>query len=906
MPGPFTHIYTARRVQEFLASDQVTSQFVRDADGPVQEGRHLSDPVVSLFGTDYGGDGSALTKLCADAMEAWPKFTALGAIGPDLFFFMQDYKQPEVPCDEIMLAMSALYFWDDQARPDDDTQFDKLLAIAEEITGSTWIDILRLLLKLDRAWKKFMKVWNETVGQVTDAIGTVIDDMTGGMLTALGDALSELADAIVAVIAEELITKKDIFSWFALGMRSGYDEQAFLWSDMLHYRATSEVPRELARHAMTMLGDEDTAVQTHGQQLLAYALGWVCHVGTDTVAHPFINEQAGGPFRTHWQRHHLVENHVDAWNYSQTEPGKDLKPDADIAWRADYPSLNRSALYFAVQIPQDIDNTPGDGTKPAADDPRQGDWRRPFTPGHDQAAKDAQKEELDTDGALPTWLADLIVQVLIDVYGDEYDDKGKGAPTPPAGFRHAHPLNLLGSPFQDGLHGVTNPLGHWLGVLGLDNSPTAVAQLTDLVAPQPPFRVPEGFPLPWEVQASYRFMLSWFKRSFFDTFQLDKPRPPKIFTPPASDFDFGPPDFSGVGTAGDPLGDLGQLLLALLEWAWKSLKQAAQAAYDIAKSAASAATQPIRQAIYDNVTLPAWQVAENVRMVLGHLGYVMPQSQALAPDGFELRPSEIDTEIITLGHGVESGFAATLAGAMDIFGNLDHAAPITDDRMHNPRGREYPYLPVRAATADEGKPLDVVEYRRVWAYPDVLNDGVGQNPLETPLTSAGPYEADALPDVLFATDGPASNWMRHDYEHAPTPAVTDRLSDDYIGHGARGTDAAPAERGQLGERGDFSTNPLGAPVPFSAYLIGQLLFNDGYGTDFNLDADRGYGYRCWDWVRAPETDNDPTDPRGHRYQSPDTPPEDAPGWQKPGPGATEDPTPLETHYLGGLTTKGGQ
>ena len=44
-------------------------------------------------------------------------------------------------------------------------------------------------------------------------------------------------------------------------------------------------------------------------------------------------------------------------------------------------------------------------------------------------------------------------------------------------------------------------------------------------------------------------------------------------------------------------------------------------------------------------------------------------------------------------------------------------------------------------------------------------------------------------------------------------------------------------------------SPLGDPVPFSAYLIGRLVNDTNYETQFNLDADRAYGYLTWDWIR---------------------------------------------------------
>lgn len=119
------------------------------------------------------------------------------------------------------------------------------------------------------------------------------------MFSALGDAITELKNAIIALAAEELLTKGDIFGWFSLKMRNGFDEKAFIWSDMTHYRRTSVVPAQLIVHAREMMESEDRLTKEHGEQLLAFALGWVCHVGTDVIEHAFVNEQCGGPFRTH-------------------------------------------------------------------------------------------------------------------------------------------------------------------------------------------------------------------------------------------------------------------------------------------------------------------------------------------------------------------------------------------------------------------------------------------------------------------------------------------------------------------------------------------------------------------------------------------------------------------------------
>ena len=36
--------------------------------------------------------------------------------------------------------------------------------------------------------------------------------------------------------------------------------------------------------------------------LKRYVLGYVSHIGTDVVGHPFVNAVTGGPYRMHWKR----------------------------------------------------------------------------------------------------------------------------------------------------------------------------------------------------------------------------------------------------------------------------------------------------------------------------------------------------------------------------------------------------------------------------------------------------------------------------------------------------------------------------------------------------------------------------------------------------------------------------
>jgi hypothetical protein len=871
MPGPFTHIYTARRVADFLNQRNVTNEFVRLEDGHLQPQQQLAAELVRELGREQ----------CAAMMDKWPKFTAVGAIGPDLFFWLQDYNNIAIPCDEIMLAMSLLYYLDDQKRLDD--PYDGLLTILAEVSD-TWAGILRFIVKLDQLWQKFLKVWNATIGPIVEKAGQVLDDLTGGMLSTLGDAFTELKNDLLTLAEEELLTEGDLFGWFSLKMRNGFDEQAFVWSDMTHYRRTNIVPERMIAYARDMLRSAEPLTREHGEQLLAFALGWVCHVGTDVIAHSFVNEQCGGPFRTHWQRHHVIENHIDAWNYQCTQNGQ-LPADDFIAYQPSYPSVADSALYFAVQIPQGIDSLPDVAAK-------QGDLRQPLPDGTDQSAQDQRKELLDTDGELPLWLAEKIVQAFVEVYADPKEGGNADVQGPLGEGTVPHPRNLNGQLFQDGLHISTDVLGKWLGILGVDNVGVALDDLRKVIAPDPPQNIPEGFPLPWEVMTAYRFMLSWFKRQYIATADMDKPQRPTIFTPPLSDLtDFGPPDFSGVTAADDPVSKTCAAILALLDWLHKTLENVAQLLYDLAKTAASAATFLPRTVIYDTIILPAWQAAENMRMVLTHLGYAIPQSEQLWPNGEIKRPNEIDEELIRLGHTVDGAFEAALAAAWDPLGNLDSDPALTNVGVRDVMSAPTPWLPVRVAKGEKPAPFgarsagDVDEFQRPWGYPDRTNNpdpAKAGNELEGPLTIPGPYVTGTMPHELLNTSAPVSNAARAQYQDAGCPADTDLLSTGWVRHHTNN---------QFGEANFPGTNPLGDPVVFSTYLIGQIANNPGFIASFNLDADRGYGYLCWDWIRGPLPAGKlpPADGRFHTFLPPTVWPEGAngsnntPTWTPPGP-----------------------
>ena len=83
-----------------------------------------------------------------------------------------------------------------------------------------------------------------------------------------------------------------VFDFFSLGHNKGYDEQAFLWSDMLHYRKTGAFGQALWNGAVAS-GDDGAK---------AYALGYLTHMATDVTGHALAHTTPSRPLTLHTGR----------------------------------------------------------------------------------------------------------------------------------------------------------------------------------------------------------------------------------------------------------------------------------------------------------------------------------------------------------------------------------------------------------------------------------------------------------------------------------------------------------------------------------------------------------------------------------------------------------------------------
>ncbi|MEV8097738.1 zinc dependent phospholipase C family protein [Kitasatospora sp. NPDC085879] len=263
MPGLYAHMDIARKALSNLSANP---------------------GAAALFAS--GGPSAATLENIA---KKNPAYTALGAIGPDMFFLLPDFKK----------------------------------GMAEGLWGAS-----QTIKDLYTWWdENFLEPWEETLGPVAMNNADTLGALTGGVLTQLGDLASNALSFLITFVEDFAVRQFDAFGLLGSGVPSGYDEQTFFWSDMFHYRKTFEFGHHLFKKA------KEAGNEAH----MAFALGWMSHLATDVTGHAFTNEKCGGPYRLHWQRHHLVENHMDA-RLCDSEHGDD-----DI-----YNMLNNSAQHLWI------------------------------------------------------------------------------------------------------------------------------------------------------------------------------------------------------------------------------------------------------------------------------------------------------------------------------------------------------------------------------------------------------------------------------------------------------------------------------------------------------------------------------------------------------------------------------
>jgi hypothetical protein len=346
MPGPFIHMSSMRNAGLRLARGRFE----------VPRSERINPRWTGLDIRQIG-----------NLLQQNSNFASLGAIGPDLFFFLPDFRN------EGGINVS-----------------------------SVLVTVLNFLEGLYSALDPYLSKWEHYLGPISEDTAEEMSRLTGGLSETVGDISGELSGILTTALEDFVVQQEDWWSFFALGLDKGYDEKAYFWSDMLHYRDTGQFARAIWKNADASGSDAARA----------YALGYITHIATDVTGHAFVNSISGGPFRLHWQRHHLVENHMDAFWY--------LNDPTSPRMSDNYPQLTESALYFDIAFQ--------DGTGAVVNRPS-------YPTGGTLRENWERKRLLDIDSSLPGDLADILRQAMKDVWYPDGKhplilDKTDGRPAP--------------------------------------------------------------------------------------------------------------------------------------------------------------------------------------------------------------------------------------------------------------------------------------------------------------------------------------------------------------------------------------------------------------------------------------------------------------------------------------------
>jgi Zinc dependent phospholipase C len=185
------------------------------------------------------------------------RFASLGACGPDFLYLLMDYASDVQDLENILVKAAATF---------------------------------------------------DSLGALMAGVQQYVDSTLSAVSNGLSDSIRDTSKLLSAVTQEGLFALLasggfNPLAFFEARRQSDYPREEWFWADVLHYWRSGKFAENLVQDAN----------QSGDPNLIAYALGYTTHYVTDVVGHPFVNQVVGGPWRLYWQRHHLVENFMDAY-----------------------------------------------------------------------------------------------------------------------------------------------------------------------------------------------------------------------------------------------------------------------------------------------------------------------------------------------------------------------------------------------------------------------------------------------------------------------------------------------------------------------------------------------------------------------------------------------------------------
>lgn len=221
-------------------------------------------------------------KAAGEDLSLNPGMAALGAIGPDLFFWAPDY--------EIVARLYRLYKNIDAVVD----LYNKVMEPVKKIRDAVVEPAEELVETLAPATVALIRSLIEEMQESTKLLkATISTGLFSGVISGF-DLLTDLA-SLPSVSGQ-------LFRLLTPPLQGNEPEKRWYWYDMTHYRNTGDFARQLVALAV------DPSSR-------AYAYGYLSHIAADTLGHGFVNQIVGGPWRHQIQRHITVESFMDCWEF---------------------------------------------------------------------------------------------------------------------------------------------------------------------------------------------------------------------------------------------------------------------------------------------------------------------------------------------------------------------------------------------------------------------------------------------------------------------------------------------------------------------------------------------------------------------------------------------------------------
>ncbi len=619
---------------------------------------------ATIFSSDSGPTAAQLQAI----VQNNPAYYALGAIGPDIFFLLPDFKPP---------AGTGLWGAANLIR-----------------TLFTWWD------------DNFLGPYEDILGPIADNASDELGALTGGLSQELSAIFSQAISFLIDFVLVLITRQYDIFGLLSSGVPQGFDEQTFFWSDMLHYRKTDEFAHELWKSATT-------------DQQRAFALGWMTHIATDVTGHCFVNEKAGGPYRLHWQRHHLVENHMDAKVY-----------DSEHGTQSIYNMMSNSALHLWLAF-----NPDGSSRIDCLNFPQPGPT---YDPGDDTPAQLDRKSKWDFDSNMPADLAGYLATALKTVYNPSIaaSDIGACAAAPQI-------IEAITSGRSDGF-----------------------ATQDDIVNTY------------WWL---YKY-IKWTTTDFYSIRRPDPPDVINVQpfpSPPGSGAsDPGP----GGGSDNSAWQDFLDFLLSLFSWLTYIAQVLAYPVTALTGIITSAGTYPLREVLYETLELPLYNAWLGLHWYLSMSGYLMPMQNEINSGLNTLGVAVTDTwpGIDASLNDFSGGLGGTSTPTSEPSGH-DVNRTFPRDVVEDPNSFITNMINAALSKTCGNATIGPSEFTRPWRFP-LANDANQGIPMEGPMSVASPYKSSQDATILMGMS-PGNNTARAKLEAAKSEAETIELARSLIDQG---------------------------------------------------------------------------------------------------------------------------